>query len=116
MAPSLVGLLATLGESDVVLPQLVTPGCSGGYNGLVTVSQQQPASPMPLQAYTNYAMGSPEVGFFFRVESPTILYNICLVSVLVSNFYFQVPCWMPYSHMEAQPLGFAPLQPFGAYP
>ena len=41
-------------------------------------------------------MGSPQVGFFFRVEPPTILYIICLVSVLVSAFYFQVLCWMPY--------------------
>ena len=39
-----------------------------------------------------------------------------LVSVLVSVFYFQVPSWMPYSHMGAQLLGFAPLQPFGVCP
>ena len=38
-----------------------------------------------------------------------------LVSILVSAFYFQVPSWMPYSPMGAQPLGFAPLQPFGVY-
>ena len=25
-----------------------------------------------------------------------------------------MPCWMPYSPLGAQPLGFAPLQPFGA--
>ena len=29
---------------------------------------------MPLQAYVNYAMGPPQVGFSFRVEAPTILY------------------------------------------
>ena len=29
---------------------------------------------MPFLAYVNYAMGSPQVGFFFRVEPPTILY------------------------------------------
>ena len=52
---------------------------------------------MPLQAYANYAMGSPQLGFSFRVECPTILYIICLVSVLVSAFYFQVPFLMPYS-------------------
>ena len=28
------------------------------------------------QAYANYAMGSPRVGFFFRVEPPTVLYII----------------------------------------
>ena len=60
-------------------------------------------------------MGSPWVGFFFRVDPPTILYILCLVSVLVSAFYFQVPGWMPYSPMGVQPLGFAPLQPFGVY-
>ena len=70
----------------------------------------------PLQANANYAMGSPHVGFFFRVEPSTILYIIYLVSVLVSAFYFQVPCWMPYSPFGAQPLGFAPLQPLGVYP
>ena len=71
---------------------------------------------MPLQAYANYAMDSPQVGFFFRVDPPTILYIICLVSVLVSAFYFQVHCWMAYSPLRIQPFGFAPLQPLGAYP
>ena len=60
-------------------------------------------------------MGPPQVGFSFRVEPPTILFFICLVSVLVSPFCFQVPCLMPYSPMGAQQMGFAPLQPFGAY-
>ena len=59
--------------------------------------------------------GSPQVGFIFRVEYPSVLYIICLVYVLMSAFYFQVPCWMPYSSWGAQPLGFAPLQPFGVY-
>ena len=45
-----------------------------------------------------------------------IVSYICLVSVLVSAFYFQVPRWMLYSPMGAQPLGFAPWQPFGVYP
>ena len=58
-------------------------------------------------------MGSPQVGVFFRVEPPTDLYIICLISVLVSALYFQVPCWMAYSSQGAQPLGFAPLQPLG---
>ena len=71
---------------------------------------------MPLLAYANYAMGSSQVGFFFRDEPPTILYLICLMSILVSAFYFQVPSWMLYSPMGPQPLGFAPLQPFGVYP
>ena len=100
----------------MVLPPSLTlrhPGC---VICLASVPQLQPPSLMPLQGYANYAMGSPQVGFFYRVEPPTILYIICLVSALVSAFYFQVPCWMPYSPMGAQPLGFAPLQPFGAYP
>ena len=70
VAPSLTRLPLTLGQSGVVL----APRCTGGVIGLVTVSQQQPPSPMPLQAYTNYAMCSPWVGFFFRVKSPTVLY------------------------------------------
>ena len=56
--------------------------------GSASVPQQQPPSSMPLLVYANYAMGSPQVGFFFRVEPPTILYIICLVSILVSAFYF----------------------------
>ena len=66
--------------------------------------------------YANYAMDSPQVGFIFRVECPTVLYITCLVSVLVCAFYIQVPCWMPYSSLGAQPFGFAPLQPPGVYP
>ena len=33
-----------------------------------------------------------------------------------SGVCFQVPCWIPYSPIGAQLLGFAPLQPYGAYP
>ena len=36
---------------------------------------------MPPLAYANYAMGSPQVGFFFRVESPIIyilyMFRVC---------------------------------------
>ena len=72
MVPSLVGLPATLGQCDVVLPPPLTLICPGSVSSLVSVSQQQPPSPMPLQAYANYAMGSLQVGFFFRVEPPII--------------------------------------------
>ena len=65
--------------------------------------------PLPIMPWV------PWVDFFFRVEPPTVLYITCLVSVLVSGFYFQVPCWMPYSPLGTQPLGFAPLQPLGVY-
>ena len=63
-------------------------------------------------------MGPLQVGLSLRVEPSTIfvffLYVWCLVMVYV--FCFQVPCWMLYSQMGAQPLGYTPLQPFGAYP
>ena len=86
MAPSLMGLPTTLGQHDVILLPPLTPRCCGGVLGLASVPQQQPPSSLALHAYVNYAMGSPEVGFFFRVEPPTILYILCLVSVLVSAF------------------------------
>ena len=98
MAPSLMGHPAMLGQYDVVL---LTPRCCGGVLGHASVPQQQSPSSMPLQAYANYAMGSPQVGLFFRGEPPIVLYITCLVSVLVSAFYFQVPCWMPYSSLGA---------------
>ena len=60
--------------------------------------------------------GFPTGRFLFQSWAPSILYIICLVSVLVSAFYFQVPCWMPYSPLGAQPLVFAPLPPLGIYP
>ena len=84
VAPSLMGLPTMLGQHDVILTQR----CSGGVLGLASMPQQQPPSSMPLQAYANYAIGSPQVGFFFRVEPSTSLYIICLVSVLVSDFSF----------------------------
>ena len=74
MAPSLMGLPTTSGQYAVVLLLLLTPRHSGGVVGLATVPQQQPLSKMPLQAYANYAMDPPQVGFSFRVEPPTILY------------------------------------------
>ena len=109
MAPSLMGLPATSGQHDVVLPPALTLMYSRAVVGLVTVPQQQPPSQMPLQAYANYAMGPPQVGFSFRVESSTILYfymfDICPgVCFLISGDML-----VPYSPMGAQPLGFAPL-------
>ena len=74
MAPSLTGLPATLGKCEVVLPQPLMLRCPGGVIGLGSMPQQQPPSSMPNLAYANYAMGFPEVGFFFRVDRPTILY------------------------------------------
>ena len=116
MDSCLMGLPATLGQCGVVLPPLLPLRCPGGFIGLASVPQQEPSSLMPLQAYVNYAMGSAQVGFFFRVEPPTILYILFLVPVLVSAFYFEVQYWIPYSPLGAQLLGFAPLQPFVTYP
>ena len=74
IAPSLIGLPATSGQHDEVLPPPLTPRHSGVVVGLATVPQQQTPSQVPLQAYANYAMDPPQVGFFLRVELPTILY------------------------------------------
>ena len=114
MDPCLMGLPAVSGQHDVVLPPLLIPRDSGGVVGLATVLQQQPQSQMPLQAYAKYAMGPPQI-VSFRVE-PCTMFLYVLVSDLVYAFYFQVSCCMPCSPMRAQPLGFAPLQPYGAYP
>ena len=62
---------------------------------LSSVPQQQTPSSVPPLAYANYAMGSPQVGFFFRVESPTILYLIyvwCPFWCLLSTFRCPVGC------------------------
>ena len=86
VAPSLTGFPVSLDQYGVVQPPPLMPRGSGGVLGSVSVPQQQTPCLMPLLAYANYAMGSPQVGFFFRVEPPTILYIICLVSILVSAF------------------------------
>ena len=88
VAPSLTGFPVNLDQHGGVQPPPLMLRGSGGVIGSASVPQQQPPSLMPLLAYANYAMGSPQVGFFFRVEPFTILYIICLVSVLVSAFYF----------------------------
>ena len=86
VAPSLTGFPVSHG---MVSPPPLIPRGSGGVLGSVPVLQQQtPSSMLPL-AYANYAMGSPQVGFFFRVEpATTIVSYICLVSVLMSAFHF----------------------------
>ena len=115
VAPSLTGFPVSLDQHGVIQPPPLMSRGSGGVIGSASVPQQQPPSSMSLLAYANYAMGSPQVGFFFRVEPPTILYIICLVSILVSAFYVKVPSWMLFSPMGAQLLGFVPLQLFGVY-
>ena len=88
VAPSLTGFPVSLDQHGMVPPPPFMLISSGGVLGSVSVPQQQTPSSVPLLAYANYAMGSPQVGFFFRVEPPTILYLICLVCILVSAFYF----------------------------
>ena len=66
MAPSLMGLPATLGQCEVVQPPPLMLRGSGGFMGLASVQQQLPLSLKPLLAYANYAMGFPSVGFFFQ--------------------------------------------------
>ena len=69
-------------------PPLMLRG-SGGVLGSISVPQQQTPFSMPPLAYANFAMGSPQVGFFFRVEPPTILYLIyvwCLFWCLLFTF------------------------------
>ena len=77
VVPSLTGFPVSLDQGGVVQPPPLMLRGSGGVIGSVSVPQQQTPSSMPLLAYVNYAMGSPQVGFFFRVEHPTILYIIC---------------------------------------
>ena len=94
MAPSLMGPLATLDQCRVVKPPSLMLKGSGDVIGPASVPQQQTPSSMLLLAYANYAMGSPQVGFFFRVEPPTILYNICWCPFwcLLSTFRCQAGC------------------------
>ena len=93
VASSLMGLPTMLDHDVVLLPPLI-PRCSGGVLGLTSVPQQQASSSMPLQAYANYTMGAPQVGFFFRVELPPfyISYVWCLFWCLLSTFRCQAGC------------------------
>ena len=76
VAPSLTGFPVSLDQHGVVPPPPLMPRGSGGVLGSVSVPQQETPSSMPPLVYANYAMGSPQVGIFFRVELPTILYLI----------------------------------------
>ena len=82
------GVSCNINQHGMVQPPPLMQRGSGGVIGPTSVPQQQPPSLMPLLPYANFVMGSPQVGFFFRFEPPTILYIICLLSVLVSAFYF----------------------------
>ena len=95
VAPSLTGFPVSLDQHGMVSPPPLMPRGSGGVLGSVSVPQQQTPSSMPLLAYANYAMGFPQVAFFFRVEPPTILYLIyvwCPFWCLLFTFRCQVGC------------------------
>ena len=95
VAPSLTRFPVSLDQHGVVPPPPLMLRGSGGVLGSVSVPQQQTPSSMPPLAYVNYAMGSPQVGFFFRVEPPTILYLIyvwCPFWCLLFTFRCQVGC------------------------
>ena len=72
VAPSLTGFPVSLDQHGMVPPSPLMPRGSGGVLGSVSAPQQQTPSSMPPLAYANYAMGSPQVSFFFRVEPPII--------------------------------------------
>ena len=95
VAPSLTGFPVNLDQHGMVPPPPLMPRGSGGVLGLVSVPlQQTPSSMLPL-AYAKYAMGSPQVGFFFRVEPPIILYLIyvwCPFWCLLFTFRCRVGC------------------------
>ena len=81
VAPSLTGFPVSLDQRGMVPPPPLMQRGSGGVRGSVSVPQQQTPSSMPPLAYANYATGSPQVGFFFRVEPPIIcilyMFGVC---------------------------------------
>ena len=72
VAPSLTGFPVSLEQHGMVPPPPMMLRGSGCVLGSVSVPQQQTPSSMPPLAYANNSMGSPQVGFFFRVEPPII--------------------------------------------
>ena len=89
VAPSPTGFPASLDQHGMVPPPPLMPRDSGDVLGSVSVPRLQTPSSMPPLAYANYAMGSPQAGFFFRLQPPTILYLIyvwCLFWCLLFTF------------------------------
>ena len=91
IAPTMMGLPATLGQHDVVLLPLLMLRDTRDDAGLTTVPQQQPQSKMLHQAYARYAIGPLQVHFSFTVEPPSDLLNV-LKSVLVYAFRYHAGC------------------------
>ena len=114
MPPTSVDI-AIMGQCDVVLLlQLISRDMIRGSVGLTTMPQQeQPQFHKPVKAYANYVMGS-HVSFFFQNWSSHLLHYVC--NFMVFTFCFQIPMWLPYSPMVAQPLQLAAPQLFRVYP
>ena len=111
-----MGLPATSGQHDVILLPSLTPRHCGSVVDLASMPQQQLSFQIPLQAYTNYAMGPSQAGFSFRVGPPTILY-FCMSDVCSGVCFLLSGATLDaISPTGAQLLGFAQLQPFGACP
>ena len=66
MAPSMMGLPATSGQHEVVLPPPLMLKSPGGVIGLVSMPQQQPSSLMPFLAYANLCYGFSTGRFLFH--------------------------------------------------
>ena len=109
MAPFLMRLPVTSGQHDMVLPPLRSLRKSGGVVGLANVPQQQPQSQMPLRVMPIMSWVIHKYISLSDVSLPPFWFFIDLMSVLVYAFCFQVPHWMLYSSIGAQPLEFAPL-------
>ena len=88
VTPSWTGFPVSLNQHSVVPTPPLMPRGSGGVLGSVSVPQQQPPTSMPPVVYANYAMGSPQVGFFSELSLPSFVSYICLVSIRMSAFYF----------------------------
>ena len=81
VAPSRTGFPVSLDQHGMVPPPPLMLRGSGGVLGSVSVPWQQTPSSMPPLAYANYAMGSPQVGFFSELSLPSFcilyMFGVC---------------------------------------
>ena len=94
MALTLEVPTAALILQDVALLQLLFLRDIWGVGCLATKLQQLPQFQMPFQLYANYAMGSPQMSFFFRLEHPTDIVCMfwCQLWCIIYAFRFQCGC------------------------
>ena len=109
ITPSLMGILATSGQQDVVVPPQLILRNSGGVVGFATMLQQQPQSQMSLLAYANYGMDLLQVGFSFRVEPHSIFICVGVSYGVLSTFRCHAGCCIHLFGLNHWGL------PFGAY-